>query len=263
MIEAIVISLSILLLVAYKTLGKNLSRPSILYIGGFWICSIVAYNWKEEWGLDKMSEGTMFLIVGGALLFFLVEWHDYRTHSLIEQEEYKDEIIPMYPISSFKLVLFFFFQLMVFYMMARAKMAYAETEDLSEALLEVNNEEKFNDTLVKIPSYINYSYTLCRQAGYIWCILLPYYQFASSKYKKQKYLLALNLITIIVGIIFSGSRMGILNYLISYICFFYICYQHKNGWKWGFLPKKIMIGIFIGGLLFGGLFKPLAAAVGR
>lgn len=263
MIEAIVISLSILLLVAYKTLGRNLSRPSVIYIGGFLICSFIAYLWKDEWGLDKMSEGTMFLIVGGALLFFLVEWHDYRTHSLIEQEEYKDEIIPMYPISSFKLVLFFVFQLLSFYMVAKAKMAYAATDDLSTALVEINNDEKFNDTLVKLPSYVSNSYTFCRQAGYIWCVLLPYYQFASSKYKKQKYLIALNFITIIVGIIFSGSRMGILNYLISYICFFYICHQYKNGWKWGFLPKKIMAMILIVGILFGSLFKTLASAVGR
>ena len=275
MIEAIVVSLSIILLIAYKKLGKNLSRPSIIYIGGFWACSIVAYLWKEEWGLDKMSGGTFFMIVGGALLFFLVEWYDYRIHTLIDEEESDSdrdsdserepakEITPLYPISSFKLVLFFVFQLLSFYMMAKAKMAYAVTDDLATALVEINNDEKFNDTLVKLPFYINYPYTLCRQAGYIWCILLPYYQFASSRFRTQKYLLALNFFTIVIGILISGSRMGILNYIVSYICFFYICYQYKKGWKWGLLPKKMMALIFILGILFVGLFQTLSSFVGR
>lgn len=263
MIEAIVISLSVLLLIAYKKLGKNLTRPSIIYIGGFWACSIVAYLWKDEWGLQKMSGGTFFMIVGGALLFFLVEWRDFRTHAIVEEREPLEEITPLHPISPLKLVIFFFFQLLSFYMLSKAKMAYAATDDLAMALLEINNDEKFNDTLVVLPSYVTYSYTLCRQAGYIWSILLPYYQFASSKYKKQKYLLALNLLTIVVGIIFSGSRMGILYYLISYICFYYICYQYKNGWKWVRLPKKMMAVILSIGILFGILFQSLTSAVGR
>ena len=263
MIEAIVILLSIILLIAYLKLGKNLSRPSIIYIGGFWACSIVAYLWKEEWGLHKMSGGTLFLIVGGALLFFLVEWRDYRTHALVEERETLEEIAPLHPISSLKLVLFFFFQLLSFYMLSKAKMAYAATDDLATALLEINNDEKFNDTLVILPRHVTYSYQLCRLAGYIWCILLPYYQFASSKYKKQKYLIALNLITIIVGIVFSGSRMGILYYLISYFCFYYICYQYKNGWRWVRLPKKVMAVIIFIGILFGLLFQSLTSAVGR
>ena len=263
MIEAIVVSLSVILLIAYKKLGKNLSRPSIIYISGFWICSIVAYLWKEEWGLHKMSGGTAFLVVGGALLFFLVEWHDYRTHALVEPREPIDEITPLYPISSSKLIVFFVFQLLSFYMLAKAKMAYAVTDDLATALLEINNDEKFNDTLVLLPRHVHYSYQICRLAGYIWCVLLPYYQFASSEYKKQKYLLALNLITIIVGIIFSGSRMGILDYLISYICFYYICFQYKNGWKWVRLPQKTLAVILIVGILFGALFKALGTAVGR
>lgn len=275
MIEAIVISLSVLLLAAYIKLGKNLSRPSVIYIGGFWVCSIVAYMWKEEWDLNKMSEGTFFMIVGGALLFFLVEWHDYRIHTLIDEEKSESEreseseaepakeITPLYPISSFKLVLFFVFQLLSFYMMAKAKMAYASTDDLATALVEINDDEKFNDTLVKLPFYINYPYNLCRQAGFIWCILLPYYQLASSKYKLQKYLLALNLVTIIGGIILSGGRMGILHYIISYLCFFYICYQYKKGWKWGLLPKKIMADIFIVVILFITLFQALSSVIGR
>lgn len=263
MIEAIVVFLSVILLIAFKKLGKNLSRPSIIYIGGFWICSISAYLWKEEWGLHKMSGGTMFLVVGGALLFFLVEWRDYRTHTLMKEKEPINEITPLYPISSSKLVLFFVFQLLSFYMLAKAKMAYAVTDDLATALLEINNDEKFNDTLVILPRHVSYSYQSCRLAGYIWCILLPYYQFASSEYKKQKYLLALNLITIIIGIIFSGSRMGILDYLISYLCFYYICFQYKNGWKWVRLTKKMIALVLSVGILFGSLFQVLSSAVGR
>lgn len=263
MIEAIVLSLSVFLLIAYKKLGKNLTRPSILYIGGFWACSIVAYFWKEEWGLQNMSGGTLFMIVGGALLFFLVEWRDYHTHAIVEEREPLEEITLLHPISSLKLVLFFFFQLLSFYMLSKAKMAYAATDDLAMALLEINNDEKFNDTLVVLPKHVNYSYMLCRHAGYIWSILLPYYQFASSKYKVQKHLLALNLFTIILGVVFSGGRMGILHYLISYICFYYICYQYKKGWRWSFLPNKVVIKILFIGILFVILFQSLTSALGR
>lgn len=262
MIEAIVISLSILLLVAYKTLGRNLSRPSVLYIGGFLICSIVAYNWKEEWGLEQMEFGTAFMIIGGALFFYLVEWHDYKKHPISSYIEQVEEM-PHLNISSVRLILFFCFQLLSFYMMAKAKMTYAATDELSDALVQINDEEKFEDTHVTLPGYVTHPYYFCRIVGYIWCVLLPYYQFASSDYNKEKVLIALNFITCLCGVILSGGRMGILNYLISYICFFYISYQFKNHWKGGFFPKKIMIGILLVGVFFGLFFQNIGYAIGR
>lgn len=262
MIEAIVISLSILLLVAYKTLGRNLSRPSVLYIGGFLICSIVAYNWKEEWGLGQMEFGTAFMIIGGALFFYLVEWHDYKKHPISSYIEQVEEM-PRLNISSVRLILFFCFQLLSFYMMAKAKMAYAAADELSDALVQINDEEKFEDTHVTLPAYVRHPYYFCRIAGYIWCVLLPYYQFASSNYNKQKFLIALNFIACLGGCVLSGGRMGILYYLISYMSFLYICYQFKNRWKGGFFPKKIMIGIIFVGILFGTFFQNIGYAIGR
>ena len=262
MIEFIVFSLSFLLLIAYKTLGKNLSRPSILYIGGFLICSIVAYNWKKEWGLEKMEDGTVFMIVGGALLFYLVELYDYNKNSMSFQRKQVIEFAPI-KIRPIKLFLFWCFQLLSFYMMAKFSMEYAETEDLSNALAEMDHDKKFYNTVVKLPSYVSNSYGLCRNAGYIWCILLPYYQFKSSQYNKQKILIALNLITCLGGVLLTGGRMGLLNYFISYFCFFYICYQFKIRWKGGLLPPKIMAVILSLGIIFGVFFKQIGYAVGR
>ena len=74
-------------------------------------------------------------------------------------------------------------------MMARSKMAYAMTDELSEALVEINNETKFENTLVKYPIYVQQPYNLCGAARALWCVLLPYYLFKSRKYNFHKILL--------------------------------------------------------------------------
>ena len=262
MIEFTVISLFVILLLAYYTMGRNLSRPSILYVGGFLACAIVAYNWKTEWGLNKMSPTTVFMIVGGALVFYLAELFDYKKHQK-KNIKVTFEIKNFKLLSKTKLLLFFLFQIVVLLLMSRAKMSYAMTDDLSEAMVQINDEVKFENTLVKMPIYIQQPYNFIMNARILWCVLFPYYLFKSKQYNIHKLLLFLNLLAGTLGSMVGGGRMGVLEGIISVSIFCYICYQVKNGWQKKKLPKKVVFSLACVVILFILFFVQLGYALGR
>lgn len=262
MIVFVVLSLFVLLIIDYYSSGRILSRPSISYIGGFLLCAIVAFSWRVEWGLQKMAYGTVFLFVGGALLFYIVEFFYFKLYPInyeIVEVKYDDFV----PIKPQKLIAFLFFQIMVFYLYSRFKMTYVGTDDLSTALGEVRMDVSFNDIEVKFPFYIGLPYGFCRAAGYIWSLLIPYYSMKSSKYNKQKMLLILNFIVCIFGVYLSGGRMGFLFYIIPIIIVYYILCQYVTGWKGGFFSKKISMYIMAFAVIFGVLFSQLGTIMGR
>ncbi|MCH5174680.1 MAG: oligosaccharide repeat unit polymerase [Prevotellaceae bacterium] len=264
MIEIITISLLAILIVAYYNLGRNISRPTVLYVSGFLICSCVALCWKEEWGLNKMSSMTAFIIIGGALTFFGIELWDYKKHErLFTQIKLNTINYNCKPISNKKLILFFFFQLFAYAMFAAAKKKYVGTDSLSEALVEINNEKKFEHTFVQLPYYIVNLYFICMAAYQLWSILLPYYIFKSKKYNSQKILLTLNFVTTIIGTLLSGGRTDMLYGLLSFFTFLYINYQYKIGWKGGLFPRKITITILSIGFIFILCFAEIGYAIGR
>lgn len=261
-ITFIVFSLFTLFVLAYFTFGRNLSRPSILYIGGFFICSLVAYCWRDEWGLHLLSPTTAFVIVGGAFIFYIVEFIDYRSHKNVNKK-FDFTHSSFNAISERKLLYFLIFQFFSFILMAKTKMSIVGTSSLADALGELNDAQKFEGELVTLPFYVRYPYNFCRNAGYLWCILLPYYQFKSKEYNKQKFLLALNLLTCLVGVMLSGGRMGLLNYIIAYLSFYYISYQYTIGWKGGLLSKKAMAIIIAFGFAFTISFQNIGYIMGR
>ena len=262
MIEFVTIFLLILLLLAYFTLGRNFSRPSILYIIGFLLCSVVAYNYRKEWGLHSMSSITAFVLVGGAFMFYAVEWYDYKRHPIqgrkidINSDEFQ-------PISPIKLVIFLVFQLIVFSLLAKERMMYAMTSNLSDALVEYNNDVKFKEVSVRVPFYINHPYIMCVVSRYIWCVLFPYYLFKDKRYNIQKILIFLNLIVGSMGTTLMGGRTGILNDIVTLLSFTYICYYFKTEFRGGLFPRKIMILILAVGLAFSAFFNELGYALGR
>lgn len=262
MIEFIVIALFIILLLAYFTMGRNLSRPTILYVGGFLACATVAYNYKMEWGLNKMSSDTVLVIVGGALIFYLVELYDYKNHPFKQKniDIASDDFIPIKPL---KLVLFLIFQIIVFALFARSEMSYAMTDDLSEAMATVNNDSKFEGLSVKHPFYVLQTYYICMAARIIWCILLPYYLFKPKEYNIQKILLALNFVVGMLGTFLTGGRTNVLYDLISLAICGYICYQHKVNWRGGLLPRKVMLILLSIFAIFTLSFVNMGTMLGR
>lgn len=268
MIEFIIISLFAILVLAYYTLGRNFSRPTILYVAGFLICSIVALYWKEEWDLHKMSSTTAFVIIGGAISFYIVEWIDYNKHKTFFKRIKKEspntiQVFNTKPISNTKLILFFCFQLFAYMLMAKSKMDYASADTLSDALVEINDEQKFENRLARLPFFVNQVYFICSAASTIWTILLSTYIFRSNKCKSQKILITLNFVISIIGSLLTGGRTGILYKLISFFTLLYINFQYKYGWKGGLFPKKVMITIAIMGVMFVMFFAELGYAIGR
>ncbi len=262
MIEFIVIALFVILLLAYFTMGRNFSRPTVLYVVGFLACAIVAYNYKMEWGLNKMSPDTVLVIVGGALIFYLVELYDYKNHPF-KQDDIDITSEDFIPIKPFKLVVFLIFQIIVFALFARSEMSYAMTDDLSDAMITVNNDTKFEGMAVKHPVYIQQSFYICMAARTLWCVLLPYYLFKSSKYRIHKILIALNLVIGMSGTVLTGGRTNILYDIISLAICGYICYQYTVQWRGGLLPKRVMIILTVIASIFTLSFVNLGTLLGR
>lgn len=265
MIELTVISLFIILLLAYFTMGRNLSRPTILYVGGFFICSTVAWSWKDEWGLETMSPITAFIIIGGALMFYIVEWLDY-----MRSKSYNMPLIDIssqnffYVISPIKLFLILIFQVLSFAIYARAKMSFAGSDDLVYALGAIDQEAKFENVVIKLPAYASFLYNICLATIPIWCYLLPYYiSKASNQYKFQILLLYANLIVIFIGGLLTGGRTILLRILITYAFCWYLCYQNKNRWKATFLPSKMIVILTSLTVLFVSFFGNIGDSLGR
>ena len=262
MIEFIVIALFVILLLAYYTMGRNFSRPTILYVSGFLACAIVAYNYKMEWGLNKMSSDTVLVIVGGALIFYLVELYDYRNHPF-KQDDIdiaSDDFIPIKPL---KLAAFLIFQIIVFALFAKSEMSYAMTDELSEAMATVNNDKKFEGMAIKHPVYIQQTFYICMAARTLWCILLPYYLFKSNKYRIHKLLIAMNFAVGMSGTVLTGGRTNVLFDLVSLAISGYICYQYNVHWRGGLLPKRVMIILTVVATVFTLSFVNLGTMLGR
>lgn len=265
MIELTVVSLTLILLLAYFTMGRNLSRPTILYVGGFLICSVVAWSWKDEWGLETMSSVTAFMIIGGAIVFYFVEWVDYtRSDSYAKLHQYNDASdVGFEPVSSFKLLIFLLFQIFAFVLVARSKMEYAMTDDLAGAIGQINDETKFQETILKLPFYVGFFNNVCTAAMPIWCSMLPFYMRRFSQCRLQTFLISLNLITLTLGMFLGGGRTYFLNIILTLVSFAYINYQYKNGWTGGLFPKKVMVAIMSFALVFILLFSELGTSLGR
>lgn len=261
MIGIIVVSLVAILLLDYVTSRRILSRPSISYIVGFLLCAIVAYSWRVEWGLHKMSYGTVFLFVGGALIYYLVEAVYLRCRPIqVEQINVRSDYFV--PIKPQKLILFLLFQIVVYYFYSRSKILYTGADSLGDAIWQIR-EETFDGQELKIPSYIGLPYGFCRAAGYVWSILLPYYFIKSQKYHIQKILILINLLVCMYGVFLAGGRMGFVFYIFPLIFVYYILYQYMKGWKGGFFSKKTNAYILISFVLFGFFFAQLGYAMGR
>lgn len=257
-----IISLFFILILSYFTLGHNLSRPSVLYVLGFLLCALMANNYEKGWGLDKMSPVTIFVLVGGALMFYLVELYYYRKHPqwLKGVNLAYEEFIPIKP---FKLFLFLLFQITAIVMMARSEMSYAMTDELSEAMATVSEDSKFEKIQISHPFYIQQPYNICMAARNIWCILLPFYLFQSKKYNSQKFLLGLNMLAGSLGTLVTGSRTNLLYDIIAIIIFGYICFQYRINWRGGLFPRKITLVITALAIIFSLSFAQLGYAIGR
>jgi len=262
-IELVVVSLLIILVLAYYTLGRNTSRPTILYVLGFLFCSIVAYIYKEDWGLHKMSPTTAFVLIGGAFIFYLVELFEYRKYPFSPPHSIQIDSDDFRPIAPIKLVAFLLFQIIALSMMARSEMNYAMTDDLSDAIGTVNQDLKFDQIAISHPFYIQYPYNICIWALSLWCVYFPYYLFKSSKYNLHKILIALNLLVGTGGSLVTGGRTIILYDIIAVIFFSYICYQFKIKWIGGLFSKKVQLILISVGLIFSLLFAELGYAIGR
>ena len=260
MILAVFILLLIILLIIHKKYDQDYTSPSFLFVVGFTICSFVGCLYIKEWSLGSLSIGSLYFLICGPLVFFVVEII-LRKRKPLTQRRIDVRSNNFVPISCVKLILFLGFQIISYYMFSRFQMSLGGG-NLSESLAQIDHDAKYEGILVFPPWYINIPNQICISSGYLWACLLSFYIFKKGFYK-QKLLIILNYIISTLATLLGGSRMVFLENLIALTVMIFIIYRFKSNWKVNRIPKRIKIFALLATLLFGALFGQLGALVGR
>ena len=255
--------LLVLFIIAYRCFDCDLASPSLHFIGGFLICSLVALVYREEWSMDKLHIGTCMLIILSCFVFFVTEYlYKAKVRHKINRYSYGCSL--GYYVHSWKLVFFILLQLYSYYMMYKFTISVSTASDsLSEALADLDHQVKYEDETFYAPWYVNIPNTICQCAGYAWCCLFPYYYIMfPTQYKKEKALFFLNFTLTILGSLLTGSRGNLVTYLISMAIFFFIVFKFKNGKK-SKIPQKVKIAVVSFATFFSLGFMTLGELIGR
>lgn len=260
MILAVFILLLIILLIIHKKFDQDYTSPSFLFVVGFTICSFVGCLYFKEWSLETLSFGSLYFLIGGPIIFFIVEKF-LRKRKPIVQRSIDVRSNCFVPVSCFKLILFLGFQIISFYMFSRFQISQGGGT-LSEAVAQVNSDFKNEGILVFPPWYVNIPNQICAISGYLWACLFSFYLFKKG-YFKHKILIFLNFSVSTFGTLLGGSRMVFLENLIALLIMTFIFYRFKTNWKLNNIPRRIKIYTLLIAIFFGALFGQLGALVGR
>lgn len=263
MIESLFLSLAVLLMITYFSFNKDIISPSFLFIGGFTICSYIAFLYKNEWKMDELHFATCYIIVGGGILCYVTELFYRKKYRYVFM---KKNIVPsgFSPIRLNKLIFFALFQLIVYALVARYKMTCAGS-DLASSIAAIDQEVKYNEeSSFALPWYLNISNAFCQVTGFIWGCLFVYYYYLPKKYTKQRIFILVNLVIAMIGTLLSGGRMPLLDHLMAFIVIWFVYYRLRvaNPKKLG-LSLKMKLTILSVVLIFVTGFTFLGSLIGR
>ena len=247
-----------LLFAIYRLFNRDLSSPSFLFISGFTIASYVAYCYRQEWDLG-LHANTFYLIVSGSITFFIIEYVYRKKHTISQSNVIINKNAFLF--SSYKLIAFAVFQMIIYYLHYKQQVSFANTSVLADAISEIDQDNKFGDKSFTLPWYINVPHAFCQVSGYVWICLFVYYLKLPKKYNRNKLLIGINMLLSMGGSLLSGGRMPLFGYLISLGVMFFTLNNRRRSVKGRSLKQQLFI-IFIG-LLFIFSFSQIGTIIGR
>lgn len=248
-----------ILFTIYRIFNKDIISPSFLFISGFTIACYVAYCYQTEWDLG-LHFNTFCMILLGSIFFFAVEWcyrNKYKKHFELGNVIIRQDTVPL---STNKLIAFAVFQLLIYYLHYKQQMSFANTSIWSDAISEIDQDNKFGDKSFSLPWYINVPHAFCQVSGYIWICLFVYYT-KLKRFTKTKILLTVNMLLSMMGSLLSGGRMPLLGYLIPLGIMLFALSKKRSHKKQK--PIKQQLGLMFLGVLFILFFSQIGSIIGR
>lgn len=260
MIEVLFISHILLLFITYRLFNKEIISPSFLFISGFTIASYIACCYKNEWNLG-LHFNTFCMILLGSLSFFLVEWWYRNKHKKQFDYKYIINCQNAVSLSTNKLIAFAVFQLFIYYLHYKQQMSFTNANVWTDAIGEIDQDNKFGDKSFSLPWYINVPHAFCQVSGHVWICLFVYYIKLSKQFAKIKILLGINMLLSMLGSLLSGGRMPLLGYLIPLgIMLFALNRKRQQKEE---KPLKQQLALILLGVLFVLFFSQIGTIIGR
>lgn len=262
MIELLFISHVIILGLTYRLLDKDLSSPSFLFLSGFTLCSYIAYCYRNEWELG-LHFGTYLLITSGSILFLFIEklYRIKKSKIFLRSYDINLSKITIPVIDYRKLILFAVLQTVIYYLHYRHQMSFTGETIWSNAIGEIDQDKKFGDKTFFLPWYINVPYAFCQASGFVWICLFVLYLRQFLRFKRECFLVIVNMLLSMAGSLLSGGRMPLLGYLVPLVILLYISYSGRKRNKQINLKSRLIIIILA--ILFVGMFSQIGTLIGR
>ena len=119
------------------------------------------------------------------------------------------------------MVVILLFQMIAFVLYAKAKMAYAGTSSLTDALSDINSDFKFHGGKFVAPPVISVMYGIASKCAIVFSVLVPFYIDKIQISMRKKILLIANFVVGAFGSLLSGGRMALFGILVAlFVCFY-------------------------------------------
>lgn len=260
-----ILILLIFLAIVFRVFNGDIVSPAFIFCFGFLLSFLDLLLSLRMWQ-TSISLQTGAIIILGAAIFTIVTVVVHMTSISLRNKTIKKNIYISQPnvlfnISSWKLILFFIFQLVVIHYMQKYVVLltapYGTNGSLSSAISMYQYLQKFTTLQINFPKPLTYAFVLSSSSCYVWgYVTIHNYYFS---HKLNFWVLA-NLLVSLAGSFLTGSR-GVAVQAVLALLVLYLMYYRDGGKKLN-IWKVLIVPVILGVCVLAS-FRFLAGVLGR
>ncbi|MGO2722783.1 MAG: O-antigen polymerase [Lactobacillus sp.] len=264
----LVLTLLIILILAFYTSGRDFLSPAVLFSFSFFFSSCWAFAFAQVWSLNPamatylvISLGVLEFVIVSLLVKLLMQAFKGRHHKpseLLAQHNFQSN---MKPVSKWKLYAIIGVQVISIVVYLQVLKHVTGEPNLSTAIyaFRVSSIFKAAGTGIRMPWFASTLWYFSYAAGFFFAFLLVKVYLTSKKISYPMILVVL--LSMIVSTL-KGDRTSAIILLIALITFYYCLKKKQTGWqsKGNF---KFLLVTLLGLIVFLVGFKALATLLGR
>ena len=253
-LNLLIISLALLTIINFYLFNKELATPSLSFVLGFLICSIMLSFYKEKWNV-LIHNYTYILVFGGCITLTFGAYIYKLTHKKVKMHNN----VSLYIIPIYKLKLLFVIQILANLLRVYYINQYYGMGTLAENLVSMTIDLKYGDDIMELPRLLVYIILILDFVSLFFAFLIPIYQQHKTKYKQQILWMSAIFILGMATTLLSSGRTTMLYMIITFGTSYFFVLSNKNVK----LKSKIIIYWIIGGIIFLLSFQQLGSLIGR
>lgn len=226
MIYLLLISLFILMILAFISNRNDVIAPAFLFAISFFGASVFASIYANRWSL-KLHLNTFLVIFLGVLEFLLVSQCVKKVFKA--QHDSFCSWTPKYIyIENIKLIFFLLFEIItIFYSIHTVvRLVNGSMSEFSSAIVKYRNMNMFWGERIALPRMINYSRIIVNAGGYWFSYVLVNNYFVQ---KRLNFKMVLIVLLSAISSYVLGGRNGLINIFVGLVCsYFIISNKSKN-----------------------------------